>query len=660
MKSIFTLINLLILTVVSSLSFAQDNTQVGLPDGAIARLGKGGINIMRFSPDGSKLAVGTDVGVWLYDVPDGNATALFTSKPGQVNALAFSSDGKILASGGHGNPFIQLWNLENGTEHSTLFFKSKFKSVFALGFIGNTLISYDSSGRIIYWNVNNGDILAELEKVNPNEAVTLSPTTNLIAIADDVHKIHIYDTSLSDKHIVFQDDELKKDIFALAITSNNKKLVSGGEDKAIRIWDIEERKQITSINVHNATITSIAISPDDKIFASGDAMKKIILWDIENPKRLRTLLGHKNTVTALTFSPDGADKYSGCLASGSLDGTIRFWNPDTGEELVTIATGHTKWIKAIAFSENGSTLVSANMTGNVDVWSLNGYQEITTFTNGESDYAATVGFTSDAKHFVCQGLNGWQFTFDHYGFGYTSKHGENYEALPLRMWDITTGEEVQGPWNENSCDILTISPDNNILAIYGSEILGWNIDSAEELFELSTDDIWFIEHMVISSDNKHLAMYEYSEKPYIWNLEKPEDPPVQTKSGIDSLAFSPDGNSIAILRSGNIFLHDIESFPDGEPEEILADLHGHVAGMIFSPDSKILVCTGFSVDTGEISIKLLDMETGQEIRNLSGHSELIETLAFSHDGKILASGSFDGTVLLWDWEKISKRQEMVK
>ncbi len=655
---------ILVLVGHASLVFAQDNTQVGLPDGAIARLGKGGINIMRFSPDGSKLAVGTDVGVWLYDVSDGNATALFTDKPGQVNALAFSSDEKILASGGHGNPFIQLWSLENGTKHSTLFFKSEFRYVVALGFIGNTLISYDNSGRIIYWNISNGDILTELEKVNPNQAVTFSPTTNLIAVADNLHKIHIYDTSLSDKHIVFHDDgldELKKDIFALAITSNNKKLVSGSEDKAIRIWDIEKRKLTTSLNVHKSTITSVAISPDDKILASGDASKEIILWDVDNPKELRTLLGHKNTVTALAFSPDGAGKYSGCLASGSHDGTIRFWNPDTGEKLVTFATGHAKWIKTIAFSENGSTLVSANMTGNAVVWSLNSYQEIGSFTNGESDYAATVGFTSDAKHFVCQGLNGWQFTFKPYGFGYTSKDGENYEALPLRMWDITTREEVQGPWNENSCDILTFSADNKILAIYGSDnVLGWNIDSAEELFDLSTEDIWFIEHMVISSDNKYLAVYESSEKLYIWNLEKPEDPPVQTKSDIDSLAFSPDGNSIAILRSGNIFLHDIESFPDGEPEEILTDLHGHVARMIFSPDSKILICAGFSGVISKISIKLLDMETGQEIGNLSGHSELIETLAFSHDGKILASGSFDGTILLWDWEKISKRQEMVK
>ena len=105
-------ITFLLTIVLLSNSFAQDNTQVGLPEGAIARLGKGGINIMRFSPDGTHLAVGTDVGVWLYDVPDGKETALFTGHTGRVNALAFSKDGKMLASGGAGNPIIQVWDME--------------------------------------------------------------------------------------------------------------------------------------------------------------------------------------------------------------------------------------------------------------------------------------------------------------------------------------------------------------------------------------------------------------------------------------------------------------------------------------------------------------------------------------------------------------------
>lgn len=653
MKYILT-INIILLTSVFSSGFADDNAQSGLPDGAIARLGKGGINILRFSPDGSKLLVGTDVGVWSYDVSDGNATALFTNKPVQVNALALSHDGKLLASGGYGDPTIQLWNMESNTKHKTLHLKSKFSSVHALGFLGNTLISYDNRGRITYWNIDNGDIILDLEKVDPKEATAFSSTTKYIAVADAINKIHIYDTAKSDKHIVLQDDESKGDIIALAITANNKKLVSAGEDEFIRIWDIEQRNLIASIFVNEFEITSVAISDDDRIFASGDANKEINLWNVDNPEKLRTILGHKNTVTALTFSPDGESKYSGCLASGSLDGTIRFWNPDTGEEITTFATGHSKWIKSIAFSDNGSALVSANMTGNVNVWSLNGYQELATFTKGEADYALAVGFTSDAKLFVGCGLNEYTFTFKPHGLGYASKSSKNLEIVPLRMWDITTGEEVLGPWNEESCNVLTISSDNNLLVIYESErVLGWDIDSAEELFDFPAPDLWFNENIVLSPDNRYLGIYESSELPSIFNLEKPDDPPIRTKSRIDSMMFSPDGKRLALLSGGNILIHDLEVFPEDEPEEIHAEIYGHAVRMIFSPDSKILIATG--LHESAIKIKLFDVESGQEIRTLVGHTEFIETFAFSHDAKILASGSFDGTVLLWDWEKINER-----
>ena len=116
-KCLFCLTLLLTVGILSH-SFAQDNTKVGLPEGAIARLGKGGINLMRFSPDGTRLVVGTDVGVWVYDVPDGKETALFTGHTGQV--IALSTDGKILASGGFNNPIIQLWDLDTDIKSKTL------------------------------------------------------------------------------------------------------------------------------------------------------------------------------------------------------------------------------------------------------------------------------------------------------------------------------------------------------------------------------------------------------------------------------------------------------------------------------------------------------------------------------------------------------------
>ena len=154
MKTKYLLFFTVLLTAVIHLTgFCQD-TQVGLPESAIARLGKGGINIMQFSPDGTRLAVGTDVGVWLYGVEDRKETALFTERVGQVNALAFSQDGKMLASAGLNNPDIQLWDLNTDNNH-TSFRSAGSPTTIAFSQDDTTLISLDIFS-IIRWNVDTG------------------------------------------------------------------------------------------------------------------------------------------------------------------------------------------------------------------------------------------------------------------------------------------------------------------------------------------------------------------------------------------------------------------------------------------------------------------------------------------------------------------------
>ena len=158
------LIILLLTSAIISTSFAQDNTQLGLPEGAIARLGKGRVTVMQFSSDGAHLAVGTSVGVWLYDVKTGNAKALFPAQPrhadnkqyksarlkewnpktvAYVNILAFSPDNRILAVGESDNGVIQLWDVESGKELLTLPLTMEGDSVSAMAFSvdGKTLIT---------------------------------------------------------------------------------------------------------------------------------------------------------------------------------------------------------------------------------------------------------------------------------------------------------------------------------------------------------------------------------------------------------------------------------------------------------------------------------------------------------------------------------------
>ena len=196
MKHLFFITCLLAAAMLSN-SFAQDNTKAGLPDGAIARLGKGGINLMRFSPDGTRLVVGTDVAVWVYDVPDGNETALFTRHTGQVNALAFSSDGKTFASGGFVNPVIQVWDVETKSKLSTVPLTREPYSLPALTFYGEILISTNGHREVTYWHADTGQKLSESRLDNPINTVTFSQDGSTLAIGDRNGRIQLWDTTTS-------------------------------------------------------------------------------------------------------------------------------------------------------------------------------------------------------------------------------------------------------------------------------------------------------------------------------------------------------------------------------------------------------------------------------------------------------------------------------
>ena len=126
----------------------EDYTQWELPKAAKARLGKGGINDIQFSPDGTQLAVGNDIGIWLYGAKTGKEIALF---PGICESLAFSPDGQFLANGGFGKLWgkeLHLWEITTRRKISST---NESRPATALRFSedGKRLVSVDSWGATI-------------------------------------------------------------------------------------------------------------------------------------------------------------------------------------------------------------------------------------------------------------------------------------------------------------------------------------------------------------------------------------------------------------------------------------------------------------------------------------------------------------------------------
>ena len=652
---------ILLTAVLISFSFAQDNTQVGLPEGAIARLGKGGINIMRFSPDGTHLAVGTDVGVWLYDVPDGKETALFTGHAGQVNALAFSSDGKHLASGGSNDPFIHVWDVATKSKLSTLTLTQRRNELSALTFYGRMLIGINRSRKISYLNIDADRELSEKSFVVPSYNVIFSEDGSRLAAANRRGKIQLWNTTTNSQYATFMGhgDGRDKNILTLALSQDKKILASGSEDKTVKLWDTQNHTELVTLKGHDAWVTAIAFSDDGNIFASGDARKAIKIWDLESQKERATLTGHKNTINALTFAPEGTPRYSGCLASGSADGTIRFWNPENGEQLDIFTTGHTEWVKKIAFSENGKTIASVAFNGTLDLWSLKTRQERITLTDEHINIAETVVLSPNAMYFACRGSEGMSY-FNPGGFGFQSSR-EGVDSNNLQFWDIATGEKLSIPWLEdnNRTSVFAISPYNNILVVGDDRVIrALHLKTGIELFQLKIEKPEFSKRLVFSPDGKKLAAFSHSNSPNVWDITTQRDISPPNIENVRVSLFSHDSSTLAMIRKNGIYLWNLDIELADKPNNITylpGKLDGFRDSVILSPDGTILVGPGS--DMWSYPIQLWDVEKGRRLENLSGHTEPIETLKFSQDGKILASGSQDGTVLLWDWEKISDKKK---
>ncbi len=676
--------------------FAQDNTQVGLPEGAIARLGKGGINIMRFSPDGTRLAVGTDVGLWLYDVNTGNVKALFPAQPtrvsnqeiasvqrreewdvqtvAQVDTLAFSPDNRLIASGGSENSVIRLWELATGNELLCIPLFTTADGVHAMTFSkdSKTLITPNQLNCIFHWDVTTGKLLTTLKgESTDNEPLEDgyygTHYRDLIAFTHDHRtfvsgdpdngKIRLWDAVTGYQLSIFKaksrfvlswkEWKPQKGVNTLAFSPDKKTVASAHHDNTVRLWSTTTSTELAVLKGHKESVEALAFSPDSRMLASGGSDNRILLWDVQKGQRQTILAEHKSSVRALAFSP----VKKGVLASGSSDGTVRFWNTQTGQEQSFFATGHREGVKTVAFTADNTILASAASNGTVQIWNIEKGQELPPPAVANYDKTEASVFSKDATLFASHGADTTVRSIGKFTRTTSKPHKETH------LWILPTGDKLLSlPQEANT---LAFSPDNKILAAttHKQGIRLWSIDSGLEMFRLKSSSSFGIK-LMFSPNGRFLAINGSASKPNVWNVTtQHEITPPDINSFVDAFAFSPDSSLIAFKHNKGIDLWSVTPTGMQVRKEIRPkkySLGDEV--LVFSPDGKTLL--DVKNKSWQDTIQLWDVDTGTDLGILSGHSEEITMLVFSHDRKILASGSLDGTILLWDWEKIiSKAKE---
>ena len=612
------IIHFLILVCLTDTTFAQEYTQFNLPQDAKSRLGKGKIVDMAYSPDGTRLAVATSIGIWIYDSQTGREVDILQGHTREIRGIAYAPDGRTLASssGGGDDVFILaddtliLWDTVSGTRKAALPSSGAYSIAFSPD--GKTIATggYED---VQLWDAVSGEPTASFQTESNIviENLVFSPDGKTIATGGTAD-IRLWDVATATHKATLQGHT--KSVLSLSFSPDGSTLASGSSDHTIRLWD-------TTTVTHKAMLAgpqspyapqSIAFSPDGSTLAQV-GYRDVVLWDVPSGEVRRTLTGHTSWIKALAFSPDGK-------TITSASGEIRLWDVVSGEHKTTFGN-HMEPVTSVVFSPDGSTL--AGCEGNRIHLLDGGSGAHKILIRGHTDDVTSLAFSPDGSTIAS---SSWDAT--------------------VRLWDVVSGVQKAVFLHDWIVNSVAFSPD-------GKTLVSGNWDKTLRLWDvvggthttILTGHTEEVESVAFSPDGKTIATGSRDKTVRLWDARSGQHRQTLTGpiAGIYSVAFSPDSKTLAVGTEasdfGEMWLWDATT---EEYKAVKKGFYNRVH-FAFSPDGKT-----FATQTkmgGQVM--LWDAATGGVKTTFSQHSHYLHSFAFSPDGKTLATGTGDGFIFLW-------------
>lgn len=557
--SFFLLCTAIILSVCSFHSTAQDNPQIGLPESVVARIGKGSLGEVHFSPDGSHLAISTSIGIWFHDPQTGEALELLQRpKITSPFAFAFSPDGNRIGIGiraikrnasGSSRHSVEVWDATTGeAKEMRLGHLHTIQSI-AFSPDGNYIASvggFSNTARL--WNTQTGkSISIRRMHVKGINAVVSSLDGPTFATVGYDNAAYLWDGKTGNHKITLTGHT--EQVSCIAYSPDSKTIATGSSDATIRLWDATTGTHQTTFASGVGKVMSLTYSPDGDTIACGSRNGNVQLWDAHTLKLKFTLTGHTARVKAIAYTPNG-----NTIATASSDGTVRLWDVATGKSKVTL-TGYMR-INAAAYSPDSKTIVTGNQDGNVHFWDVSTAALKNTFVEDKNGIIFNIAYSPDGKTVAVVSSNNdrvllrdattgkHKATLAHFGFIDTV-----FLLLQNREYDI--GPIAYSP------DGKTIVTGGDYYTIEKGTVYLWNARTGKRKRVIFKGP-GAVDTVVFSKDGKRIiATGDWKDKVRVWHAEtgrRLTSTPADIPGGSKWFLHSPDGKTTARLHQDGTVL----------------------------------------------------------------------------------------------------------